>query len=420
MGFLTNRITDSLKNSYSFQDSDFFKMIGIDQNSIDKEKLGEITFFVCMKHLSETVSKFPIKLYQKTKKGKIIDNEHYLDYILNLEPNPYYNASTLWSSVELNKNYYGNAFIYIETHKTGKDRGRVKHLWLLPSDQVEILIDDKGIFGTRNNIWYIWTDKLTEKKYTFDMDEIIHIKTSMSFDGITGLAVKDILKVYVDTAKYGQSYLSKLYKNNMFGGKVILNYTGNLDDKGEKALAEKIESYSGKVGSGKFIPLPLGIEAKTLEMKLSDAEFSSLNKTNALMIASAFGIKPNILNIYDNSSYSNSETQQIDFYVNSLHPILNFYEQSLTTKLLTRKEKEDSYRFDFDTSEMFKTDFNTLIESASKAINNFIMTPQEAREKLGLSYKEGTDDLIGNGTFITLDLVKQGVNYNNQSTKGGE
>lgn len=221
------------------------------------------------------------------------------------------------------------------------------------------------------------------------------------------MAVKDILKIQIETAQYGQSYLGKLYKNNMFGGKVILNYTGDLDRKKEETLAKKIESYSSSVGSGKFIPLPLGITAQTLDMKLSDAEFVDLNKLSALQIAGAFGIKPNILNNYDKSSYSNSETQQLDFYVNSFMPTLKGYKEENTRRLLTSKQKIDNNVLEHDIKELFKLDPVKQIGVLQKGINNFIYTANEAREEMGLPYSNepSANELIGNGNYIKISQI---------------
>ena len=75
-------------------------------------------------------------------KGKetIFDND--LDLLLNIRPNPYMSAITFWQTVELNRNHYGNAYVYIE--REGK---KIKNLWQLPSSDVEIWIDNKGYFG---------------------------------------------------------------------------------------------------------------------------------------------------------------------------------------------------------------------------------------------------------------------------------
>ena len=408
MGFLRQRLEINNQTTYTLRDKEFLNLMGIDIDSINHNKLGELTYFVALKHLSETMSKLPLHKYLSTDKGKQRTDDMKLYNILNLEPNPYYTASTLWGSAELSRNHYGNAYIYVESYG-----GKIKHLWLLPSHQMKVMIDERGHIGKKNSIWYIWSDPKTKKSYTFSKDEIIHLKSSMSLDGLTGLAVRDILRLQIETAQHGQNYLYKLYKSNMFGGKVLLHYADELDKSAEEYIAEKLEHYSKNVGSGKFLPLPLGFQAQVLDMKLSDAEFTDLNKLNALQIASAFGIKPNILNNYENSSYSNSESQQVDFYINSLLPILRQYEQELTIKLLTSKEKMSGNYLEFNPNIIFRTDFKTQVEALAKAVNNFSMTPNEARNKLGLPWIEGGDDLIGNGNYIRLDQV------GNQWVKGG-
>lgn len=409
MGFLKDRMNIQNATSITLQDSELLRLLGIDGQNIRHGKLGEITYFTCLKHLSECMGKLPIRQYREDAvKGKEKVRGSYLDYILNTEPNPYMTASTFWQTVELNRNHYGNAYVYQECYTIGRNAGQIKALWILPSNQVTIWMDDAGFFGKQNAIWYVWQDQRGRgKQYKFRSEEILHYKSSVSWDGIVGLAVKDILKIQIETAQYGQSYLGKLYKNNMFGGKVILNYTGDLDRKREKTLAEKIESYSSSVGSGKFIPLPLGITAQTLDMKLSDAEFADLNKLSALQIAGAFGIKPNILNNYDKSSYSNSETQQLDFYVNSFMPTLKGYKEENTRRLLTSKQKNDNNVLEHDIKELFKLDPVKQIGVLQKGINNFIYTANEAREEMGLPYSDepSANELIGNGNYIKISQI---------------
>ena len=199
----------------------------------------------------------------------------------------------------------------------------------------------------------------------------------------------------------------------MFGGKVILNYTGDLNSTKELKMASKIEDYAKSQGSGKFIPLPLGVEAKLLDMKLSDAEFLENQKLSALQIAAAFGVKPNVINDYSKSSYSNSETQQLDFYVNTLQPSFISYQQEVTYKLLAQFEKDKGIRLEINEKILFKMDSQTRSEVNARNMNNFIMTPNEARETEDLPYVDGADELIGNGNYIKINQI------GTQWTKGG-
>ncbi|MCX3068433.1 phage portal protein [Cetobacterium somerae] len=404
---------DRKKDGYFLKEiGEFLGLTGIDVENIEQSSdLSETIYFICLKHLSETMAKMPWEkrvLTEKKGKERVLDSK--IDNLLNIRPNPYMTATTFWGTVELNKLHYGNSYIYIEADKNGFPR----YLWLLPSDQMEIWIDNRGILGSLNAVWYVWTDQRNGKKYTFEMDEIIHLKTHISFDGLSGAPIKDILKTQISSGKNSIGFLNKLYKNNMFGSKVLVQYTGELNKAAEEKLAKKIESFAKAQGSGKFIPMPFGMQAQLLDMKLADAQFFENNRTSALQLAAAFGIKPNVINDYTKSSYSNSETQQVDFYVNTLQPLFKAYEQELTYKLLTPRELGEGYRLEINEKMLFKMDNKTQAEVYSKYLTNFAMTPNEVREDLNLPYIEGGDTLLGNGSTINLE------NIGTQYKKGGE
>ncbi|MGM2833861.1 phage portal protein, partial [Bacillus cereus group sp. Bce025] len=276
-----------VQNSVALDSDEFLKMLGIDIGSVNKNKLSEITYFTCLRLLSESVGKLPLKLYKDTNKGLEKATDHSLYTLLKMRPNPYMTSSTFWSTVEANKNHYGNAYVYINTDKT-----KVKDLWILPSEQVQIWIDNAGAFQKENAIWYIWGDNKSGKQYRFRFDQIMHFKTSLSLDGITGLAVKDILKVSIENIQSGALYLSNYFSNGLMG-KAVVQYTGDLDQEKARKMAAKIEEFSnGLKNAGRIVPLPLGFQLTPLNVNMADAQFLEINKYTALQVAGAFGIKP--------------------------------------------------------------------------------------------------------------------------------
>ena len=406
MGFL-NKIVNN--TTVSLQEQEFLQMLGINVDGIDPNKIGEITYFTCLRILSETISKLPLKIYKETANG----NEkqmHYLNSILRLQPNPYYSANTFWSCVEFARNHYGNAFVYIEKERMGK----IKHLWILPSNSVQIYIDNKGIFKQKNALWYVYTEPRTGKQYTMRQDEVLHFKSWITEknEGVVGLSVRRILESYITRGQYANKFLGELTKNGMITDKIIINYTGDLKKSGEDALVENLESFSSK-NAGKFIPLPLGMTASNISSKLTDSQFLELNKYNALQIAGAFGIKPQFLNDYDKGNYANVELQQESMYKDTLLPILSQYEQELAIKLFANKEKQDNFYFNFNVDAILRSSFKARLEAYAIAINNAIMTPNECRDLENRARLAGGDRLIGNGNYMPIE--KAGVQW-----EGGE
>lgn len=400
---------------YGLNDVEFMRSLGISPDT-PGEKIGEITYFTCLKTLSEIMGKLDIRKYEYSpKKGRerVFDNR--LEYLLNVEPNEYYTATTLKQAVELNRNHFGNAYVYVERYAAGKFAGQIKNLWLLPSSEVTVWMDDAGLFERQNAVFYEWQDSRSSSKYRFKASEILHFKSSITFDGIVGMAVKDIIDTQLNTAIYGRNYIHNLYKGNMAANKIILHYTGNMDKPAEKELVKRMEEFATTVGSGAFLPLPAGLTATVLDSKLVDSEFATLKQANALQIAAAFGVSPNFINDYSKASYANSVTQQQALYTNTMMPIFKLYGEEYSRKFLLTSEKENK-RFEIDTKALFKLNPIEQIDVLQKGVQSLIYTPNEAREEIDLPYydDEKANKLVGNGNMLTIDDVGK------QYSKGGE
>jgi HK97 family phage portal protein len=388
------------------QSEELLEWLGISRTP--KRLVSEVTYFTCLKMLSETLGKMPLKLYQNTEEGikKVKSNRAHR--ILSTRPNPLMTPSIFWATIEQNRNHYGNAYVWIRRQfRRAKYGGsyEIKDFWIMPSDSVRVFMDDVGIFGGKGSIWYYYTDRYSGQSYTFRPEEVMHFKTSYSFDGILGAAVKDILKSTLEGGLESQNFMNGLYKTGLTG-KAVLEYTGDLDDTARKRLVAGFETFaSGSENAGKIIPVPLGMKLVPLDIKLTDSQFFELKKFSALQIAGAFGIKPNQINDYEKSSYANSEMQQLSFYVDTELFILKQYEEEISYKTLEERELENRLFFKFNEKVILRTDSKTQMEALSKAVNNGIYTPNEAREYLDKPGKNGGDVLVMNGNYIPITMV---------------
>lgn len=414
-------IIKKIKNVFSptktidTKDEQLLEWLGI--STRNKNVLSEVTYFTCLKMLSETMGKMPIKQYKRTEYGieRAEDNDIYRK--LKIRPNPYINPSMFWATVENNRNHYGNAYVYIEKEFVREKFGgheKIKNLWIMPSENVQVIIDDKGIFGQKDSLWYAYTDKYSGELNIFKSEEVMHFKTSFSFDGILGQPVREILKYTLEGNVESQNFISNLYKTGLTA-KATLEYTGDLDEAKERKLVSGIEKFAnGSDNAGKIIPIPLGMKITPLNIKLTDSQFYELKKYSALQIAGALGIKPNQINNYEKSSYNNSEMQQISFYIDTELFILKQYEEEMNFKLLSEEQIKEGVFWKFNEKVILRTDSKTQMEVLASGVNNGIYTPNEAREQLDLPQEDGGDKLIVNGNYIPL------LDAGKQYLKGGE
>lgn len=232
----------------------------------------------------------PIKFYAKGRKEAEPNSAFYL---LKYRPNPQMTPTTFWTAVENNRNHFGNAYVWIQTEfnrmKYGGDY-KIKNLWIMPSNDVTVIVDDKGIFGGKGKLYYWYTDKYSGESYFFPEYEVMHFKTSTTFDGITGESVRSILKATIAGALASQNFKNKLYEGGLTA-RAALQYTGDLEPKKEKALIAKFEKYAtGVNNAGKFIPVPIGMKIEPLSISLTDSQYYELSKYTALGVQIGFNL----------------------------------------------------------------------------------------------------------------------------------
>ena len=401
------------KSANTVELNELCRFLGIDPKT-DEKALSEATYFACIKLLSEALGKMPLKLLRHNEKNGVATmRKHPLYRILHDRPNPYMTATSFWSTVEYNRNHYGNAYVWI------KGAGKNLTLWILPSESVEVWYDDAKILADQPDIYYLYS--VGERTFKFGSEEILHFKASNMADGLIGISVRDQLKSTIGGAIKSQTMLNKLYSSG-FTAKAALQYTGSLSDANVKTLISGIERYAkgelADTGVENFIPIPVGFGITPLNIKLADNQYIEVKYYTSAQIAAAFGIKPYQYNDLTKSSYASAEAQQLSFYVDTLLYILKQYEEELTYKLLSTEEIDQGYHFKFNVAVILRADLATQIQTLSTGVSNFIYTPNEARAMLDLEAKEGGDRLLGNGASIPVEFT--GAQYVSQTEEDPE
>lgn len=389
--------------------NNLFKFLGIDPSKTG-DATSEATYYACLKVLTEAIGKLPLKIQQFTPEGGIrIAREHPYYRMLNERPNRYMTASNFWGTCEQFRDDAGNSYAWIDTRDP-------KHpqLWHLDPTRVQVIYDDAKRLDTVSDVYYRYT--VGKESVVFSSEEIIHLKSHYTRDGITGISVREQLSATLKGNIKAQEFINKTIESGMTA-KSVLNYTGSLNDANVKSLVSEVTKYAkGEMkdkGIENIVPMPVGFSLTPLNLKLADSQFLELRQYSALQIASAFGVKPYQVGDYTKSSYASAEAQQLSFLVDTLLFIVKQYEEELTYKLLTDAEVADGYHIKFNVAVILRADQKTQIETLRSAVSGFLMTPNEARERMDLPAKEGGDQLIGNGS--TIPITEVGAQWQQQT-----
>lgn len=364
--------------------------------------MADSTYFICIKTLAESVAKLPLKLYQQTEYGIRKATDRPLYNTMKIRPNINMTSTTFWSTVTMLTYHYGNCFVF--PYK----RGNEMQLLILDNQHMSIFDDYAKKITNSGGVWYIYSEPLTGTTFKFSSDEILHFKTHVSLDGITGLSVREILKATIDGSIKSQNFINDLYENGLTG-KVAVEYTGDL---GDKLIKKTISTFDAAISANNavnFIPVLSGMKLNPLNLKLTDAQFLEMKKYTALQIAAAFGIKPNQLNDYEKSSYANSEQQQQAFLADTLLVILKGFEEELNYKCLPSVDIQNGYFWKFCVDGLLRADFATRYEGYAKARQNGWLSANDIREKEDMPYipeEDGGNTYLVNGNMVSINQAK--------------
>jgi HK97 family phage portal protein len=147
-------------------------------------------------------------------------------------------------------------------------------------------------------------------------------------------------------------------------------------------------SDPSKAGQGML--LDQGMKYTPLDMlTLQDTDAQKLKEQTMKRICGLFGVPPAMIGIAD-QKYNNTQTMMDEFYKSSMYPMTINIQQKIKQHLFVGYP---NLSIEFDTRNFLKGDPLSQMNFAVAGVSAGIMTPNEAREYLGMPNKEGGDEL---------------------------
>lgn len=391
--------------------------LGIDPDTRPDAR-SEATYYACLKILSETVGKLPMRLMRTMPDGGIMtDYDHPVYQCLCRRPNPYQGAAEFFANIELDRLHRGNAYILKEIRRNGG-----LYLWRLPPGQVDVVWDETRAIDRVPDVYYRWAAPGGVR--TFKSYQIMHLRSADSPDSLRGVPLISRLAGLVRGSVKAQSFQNDLIGSGLTA-KAVLQYSADISDGKVTKFTAGIERYAkgdlSDDGVKNIIPIPVGTTLQPLNTKLTDAQFAELKKYSAAQIAAAFGIKPQQINDMTKLSYASSQAQQEAFYQDTMLYIFRAYEDEITWKLANSGLIGSDHFCQFDTETMLRSDYATTVDANKKAIESGQIMPSEARKKLNLPAHKDGNVLLCNGAMIPMSMAGRcNVSVQDPAGEGGE
>lgn len=296
-----------------------------------------------------------------------------VERLINRTPNENSNAWSFWFAIMCSCLLNGNSFAKIERNPTGQ----VTSLIYLPNDEVTVKADTA-------------TGKLTYKfnKKTLASSDVLHFKI-FTQDGQTGVSPIYALRSQISVQSAKNSLMKHFFSKGSLGNSILTIHGTDIDTEAKNRVREKfLQANQNNKG---VIVLDDNTDFKNLPVDKSVLQAANAIDWTTREVAAAFGLPVEVLGV--ENEHSNNEQSMLNY----LQSTLTYYFKCITSELDTKIASQNN-NFTFDTSSLFTADPTVSFKMYENAVKNGLLTPNEARTKLGLKPLNGGDNLRIEGT----------------------
>lgn len=347
--------------------------------------------WACVRILSETVGTLPIHLYERTNSGRMRDNLHPCNLIIQ-NPTSYSNRFDLMHHLMMSVALWGNGYARIY-----RDRFyRPERLKFYHPANVEPILNDNDVLFYRIGS----TGELLAS------DDMIHLRglSTNGYKGKSPIAVhRDNLSLTMAAQIYGENFFNQ--GGNMSG---VFKYPSTLKDEQYKRLQKQLVEQTTGLHKA-HVPLLLegGMTYERISIPPEDAQFIATRKFQKTEIATIYGVPPHMIADLDRATNNNIEHQGMEFVQYCLMPYLVRIEEEFNRKLL-RNDEFDAYYFLFSLNGLLRGDAKTRSEYYKNM--NFVgaMSANEIRSLEDMNSYEGGDEYFVQSNMQTVNKAIHG------------
>ncbi len=342
----------------------------------------QITFYTCVKIISESISQMPLILYRRSEGGRVRAEDHSLYRILKKHPNHWQCASEFWQRMVEDVLTYGIAYAQIV-----RVNGKVMGLYPIP--RYAISEQWKG-----NEVYYYVT--LEDSRQTLLTQKDVLVVRGETSDGKRPVSPIWILNKSLYLAIQAENFGAAFFSNNASPAGLL-----ETDQILKKEVVEDLKKSWYENNSGKNLHsvavLSGGLKFKPITMTAEAAQFLQTRNFQRSEICAAFRIP--LFMVGDNSTSNwgtGIEQQMMAFITFTLGKWMVRIQESVERDLLNSDE-EDDYYCEFLTEALLKGDLASRVACYKAALGGNqmpgYMTINEVRVRENLPPVDGGDVL---------------------------
>ena len=327
-----------------------------------------------------------------------------LNYLLQVEPNPIMTAPDMWRLVEINRLFYGNAFIYIE-----RDEFELPaRLWLVKSGSYNLST------GRYINITYL-TDYGYQTKVDVPRRDVMHFANTFRYqNGIWGIPT---LQYAIETLSLNRTLKQQSLETAAKGGRVKLIIGEEKPAQGAGTLAfglmakgemdKYAEELQRKMYNGHDILAIRGLD-KVQNISMTSAEmqlFEQLGATND-DVSRFFGVPRPLLMLDTNSHYTSYSDATMEFHTRTILPLKHLNEIEIYRKITRDPVKEYGVtQIHICEDLLMAMDPERRAKVVGEKLAAGLCTVNEGRQEFDMPSVENGDEPMASANLMTLKAL---------------
>ena len=355
----------------------------------------------CVNEISNGASAVPFMI----KRGDEIVEEHPVIDLLK-RPNPLQSNSEFFSSLFGFLLLSGNSYIL----KLAANGGVPTELHLLRPDRITI----KGGKNPIPEKYQYMINGRIEQEYEVDQEngfsEVKHIKLWNPLDDFYGLSPLSAGALEIDQHNMSAKHNVNLLNNGarpsgavVFKPKDDQGFAVNLtESQRQQLLTDLNQRFSGSQNAGRPMLLEGDFDWKEMGLSPKDMDFHNLKHMATTDIALCFGVPNQLVGVPDAQTYANVAEARLALYEETIIPYLKKIESDINEWLMPSYDEDLVFCYDIDKIPALSERRKKIYENVIGAVREGIMTRNEAREILGMSPRDGADDLYINASLFPL------------------
>lgn len=336
------------------------------------------------------------------KESNITIQDDDISRLFAFHPNPLQTTADFLNCLVWMRAKYNNVFVYPQfqwiTDKQGQRHKRFEAFWILKPIEFEVGTDESG------NVWEIKFILTTGEEYILPYSDIIHLKwrrgTNLFKGGGNdfgfpelGDITKSVNALNATVEGLPKAIASALQIKGVYNVKSLLE-RAKMDEQRNNFEQHILDSQLGMVVTD------LGGEFTPVNMQ-SPVIAEGLVKFMKEGVTQRYGVSPAIL------SGDYTSDQYDAFFKACVEPFMTDFEQEMTEKCFTKREKEIGHKIRgyFDTLRYMSVDQKQ--EMAKIAFNTGLMDINGVLDMFGLDPVEGGDRRLQSLNYVNSNIVDQ-------------